>query len=82
MKELFSNSLFMFLSFGYAAMAFTFGGFGFWSLDFCEEYYDTDPAVVSIVFDANALIAGSIATPVGGIILGRMLRPHVQDRID
>jgi len=36
--------------------------------------------VVSYTFGANALIMGSIATPIGGRILGRMLRPHVQDK--
>ena len=65
----------MFLSLGYAAMSFAFGGFGFWSLDFCEEYYGADPTVVSFAF-------GVTATPLGGAILQKTLRPYVQERAE
>ena len=78
MKVLLSNPLFVSLVAGYAARDFMFVGFGFWGIDFAEEYYGTSATVASTSFGVIVFIFGIISVYIGGVILARLLRPYLQ----
>jgi len=57
-----------------------FAGFGFWGLDFVEEYYGTPPQTAGIAFGAIAFVSGIVFVFLGGLIVGRLLKPYVLER--
>ena len=82
LKAILSNTLFLFLALGFAALLFTFVGFGFWGIDFCEEYYGTNPTIASFAFGGVSLIGGLFWTILGGVIHGRIIKSHMQERAE
>lgn len=72
----------MFLALGYACRDFMLIGFGFWGIDYCEEYYGINPTVASLSFAAKSLIGGIISIFLGGYILSKILRPYEEEKTE
>eukprot|EP00762_Andalucia_godoyi_P002245 ANDGO_07587.mRNA.1 putative sphingolipid transporter spinster homolog 3 len=72
LKTLFTNPVFMYNSFGYAALTGCLGAYAFWLPYFIHTYYGLDVAQASIYLGSVALVTGLGGTGLGGYILDRM----------